>query len=84
MNNIVDDVITDSIINCCNSFPNDEELNKFLNLYKSDKRFYDYIQKNLLINKIDYLYLLRLLNDYDSTSIVDDYDTIVVTTTRWI
>ena len=79
------DIISDTIINFYNSCDCKNDIKNFIDLYTSDKRFYEYIQKNFLINKISVSYLIRLFNDYDVDNVIDDYDYISrVTTTRWI
>ena len=79
------DIISDSIINFYESLTDKSMLDDFINLYISDKKFFDFIQKNFLINKIDLSYLLRLFNDYEDDHIIDEYDSFDrVTTTRWI
>ena len=79
------DIISDTIINFYNSCDCKDDIKGFIDLYVSDKRFYEFIQKNFLINKISVPYLVRLFNDYDEDSVIDDYDYISrVTTTRWI
>lgn len=80
-----EDIISDSIFNFYNSCDCRDELFEFMSLYTSNKKFYTYIQKNCLINKVDVSYLLRLFNDYEENDVVDDYDYIsCVNTTRWI
>jgi hypothetical protein len=79
------DIISDTIINFYNSCDCKTEIADVIKLYVSDKKFFDYIQKNFLVKKISVSYLLRLYNDYDSDNIVDEYDYITsVSTTRWI
>lgn len=79
------DIISDTIINFYNSCDCKEQIKDIIDLYISDKRFFDYIQKNFLIKKVSVSYLLRLYNDYDLDNVVDEYDYITsVTTTRWI
>ena len=79
------DIISDTIINFYNTCDCRSEIFDIVNLYTSDKKFFDYIQKNFLVQKISVSYLLRLYNDYDSDNIVDEYDYITsVSTTRWI
>lgn len=79
------DLISDTIINFYNSCECSDKIKDFVDLYVSDKKFFDFIQKNFLINKISVDYLIRLYNDYDEDNVVDDYDYISrVTTTRWI
>lgn len=79
------DIVSDTIINFYNSCDCKEQLDEFINLYISDKLFFDYIQKNFLVKKVSESYLLRLYNDYDCDNVVDEYDYITsVNTTRWI
>ena len=79
------DIISDTIINFYNSCDCKSEIDDIINLYISDKKFFDFVQKNFLVKKISVSYLLRLFNDYDSDNIVDEYDYITnVNTTRWI
>lgn len=80
-----EDIISDSIFNFYNSCDCKADLYEFMSLYTNNKKFYTYIQKNCLINKVDVSYLLRLFNDYEENDVVDDYDYIsCVNTTRWI
>lgn len=79
------DIISDTIINFYNSCDCKNEIVDIVKLYVSDKKFFDYIQKNFLVKKVSVSYLLRLYNDYDFDNIVDEYDYITsVSTTRWI
>lgn len=79
------DVISDKIINFYELCDNKSEIDLFIDLYISDKKFYDYVQKNILIKKISVEYLVRLYNDYDDDSIIDEIDNITsVNVTRWI
>lgn len=79
-----DDIISDTIMNFCETIDK-EEINKFVNKYINDSKFYEYIQKNFLVNKISESYLIRLYNDYEENNIVEEYDYITsVNTTRWI
>ena len=79
------DIISDSIINFYKSLSDHSILDFFIKLYISDKNFFNFIQKNFLINKIDSSYLLRLYNDYEEDYLIDSYDSVDrVTTTRWI
>lgn len=79
------DIISDTIINFYNTCDCKDQLVDIVNLYISDKKFFQYIQKNFLVTKMSVSYLLRLFNDYDSDNIVDEYDYITsVNTTRWI
>ena len=79
------DIVSDAIINFYESLADRSILDGFINLYISDKKFFDFIQKNFLISKIDSSYLLRLFNDYEEDYIIDEYDCVDrVTTTRWI
>lgn len=79
------DIISDTIINFYNSCDCKKEIVDIVKLYVSDKKFFDYIQKNFLVKKVSVSYLLRLYNDYDFDNIVDEYDYITsVSTTRWI
>lgn len=78
------DVISDIIFNFYNSC-NDNRLDYFVGLYINNKKFFEYIQRNFLINKISVNYILRLLNEYDDDFIVEEDDLITsVNTTRWI
>lgn len=80
-----DDIVSDTILNFYNSCDCKEKIFDFINLYINDKNFYNFVQKNFLVKKISDSYLIRLYNDYDSDSIVDEYDYITsVSTTRWI
>lgn len=80
-----DDIVSDTILNFYNSCDCKERIFDFINLYINDKNFYNFVQKNFLVKKISDSYLIRLYNDYDSDSIVDEYDYITsVSTTRWI
>ena len=79
------DIISDTIINFYNSCECKSEIDDIVKLYVSDKKFFEFVQKNFLVKKISVSYLLRLYNDYDSDNIVDEYDYITsVNTTRWI
>jgi hypothetical protein len=79
------DIISDTIINFYNSCECKSEIDDIIKLYVSDKKFFEFVQKNFLVKKISVSYLLRLFNDYDSDNIVDEYDYITsVNTTRWI
>lgn len=79
------DIISDTIINFYESLSDRSVLSGFIELYTNDKNFFNYIQKNFLINKMSSSYLLRLYNDYDGDDIVESFDTIdYVNTTRWI
>ena len=79
------DIISDTIINFYNSCDCKSEIDDIVKLYVSDKKFFEFVQKNFLVKKISVSYLLRLFNDYDSDNIVDEYDYITsVNTTRWI
>lgn len=80
------DTISDAIICFYNSLSDfeRENLKKVIDLYINNKDFYMFLQKNVLIKKINVDYLIRLYNDFDSDNLVDSYDTIVVNTTRWI
>ena len=79
------DIISDTIISFYESLSDRSMLDSFINLYISDKKFFNFIQKNFLINKIDSSYLLRLFNDYEEDRFIDEYDCVDrVTTTRWI
>ena len=79
------DIISDTIISFYESLSDRSMLDGFINLYISDKKFFNFIQKNFLINKIDSSYLLRLFNDYEEDRFIDEYDCVDrVTTTRWI
>ena len=80
-----DDIVSDTILNFYNSCDCKERIFDFINLYVNDKNFYNFVQKNFLVKKISDSYLIRLYNDYDSDSIVDEYDYITsISTTRWI
>jgi len=79
------DIISDTIISFYNSCDCKSEIDDIIKLYISDKKFFEFVQKNFLVKKISVSYLLRLYNDYDSDNIVDEYDYITsVNTTRWI
>ena len=79
------DIISDTIINFYESLDDRSILDNVINLYISDKKFFDFIQKNFLINKVSSSYLLRLFNDFEDDNVIDDYDIIEsVNTTRWI
>lgn len=79
------DIISDTIINFYNNCDDKESIQDIIERYVSDKKFYEFIQKNCLVNKVSVSYLLRLFNDYDDDNVVDDYDYITsVNTTRWI
>lgn len=78
------DVVSDSIINFCISI-NDDDIQPFIDRYINDKKFFDFVQKNFLINKLCVDYLLRLYNDFEDDNVIDEYDYITsVDTTRWI
>ena len=80
-----DDIVSDTILNFYNSCDCKERIFDFINLYINDKNFYNFVQKNFLVKKISDSYLIRLYNDYDSDSIVDEYDYITsISTTRRI
>ena len=83
---VYDDIISDTIINFYNSCDCKPLIDDFVKLYVSDGKFFDFIQNNFLVKKIDVSYLLRLYKDYDvSDNIEDEYDYITsVNTTRWI
>jgi len=81
------DIVSDAIVNFYKKVDNkdNDKLNKIIDLYINDKKFFKFVQKNFLIRKLSVDYLIRLFNDYDDTSIIDDYDMITsVNTTRWI
>ncbi len=79
------DIISDAIISFYNACDRKEELDEIIKLYISDKKFFDFVQKNFLFNKLSVSYLSRLFNDYDDDSVLDEYDAITsVNTTRWI
>lgn len=80
------DTISDTIISFYKELTNkeQEQIEKIIELYINNKSFYNYIQKNILIKKIDTNYLIRLYNDFDNDNLIDSYDTIVVNTSRWI
>lgn len=79
------DIVSESIVNFYNNLDNNNMIKDFVDLYINDKKFFDFVQKNFLIGKLSIDYLLRLFNDYDDDSIIDDYDEInYVNTTRWI
>ena len=79
------DIISDTIMNFYESLADKSILNGFISLYVSDKSFFDFIQKNFLLNKISSSYLIRLYNDYEKDDLIDSYDVIEkVNTTRWI
>lgn len=79
------DIISDTIISFYNSCECKSEIYDIVNMYVSDNKFFDFIQRNFLVNKISVSYLVRLYNDYDSDNVIDDYDYITsVNTTRWI
>lgn len=79
------DIISDAIINFYESLSDKSILSGFINLYVSDKGFFNFIQKNFLINRMSSSYLVRLYNDYEKDDFVDSYDVIErVNTTRWI
>ncbi len=79
-----EDIISDTIINYCKTIDK-EEIKNFINRYINDNKFYEYIQKSFLVNRINEQYLLRLYNDYEENNIVDEYDYITsISTTRWI
>lgn len=79
------DIISDTIMNFYNSCECKGEIQDIINLYISDKKFFDFVQKNFLVKKVSVSYLLRLYQDYDSDNIIDEYDYITsVNTTRWI
>ena len=78
------DIISETIINYGKNSTN-ETIQKFIERYIKEKKFYEYIQKNFLINKIEESYLIRLYNDYDEDTSIDEYEYIEpVNTTRWI
>lgn len=80
-----DDIISDTIISFYNSCNDKDSINDIVERYISDKKFFEFVQKNFLVKKISISYLLRLFNDYDDDNVVDDYDYITsVNTTRWI
>jgi len=79
------DIVSDTILSFYDLCDCKEEIFDFVNLYVNDKNFYNYVQKNFLVKKISVPYLIRLYNDYDFDSVVDEYDYITsVSTTRWI
>jgi hypothetical protein len=80
-----DDVISDAIICFYDSCDCKFEIKDVIYKYVNDRGFYDFVQKNFLISKIGVSYLLKLLNDYDGDSVMDDYYYITsVNTSRWI
>lgn len=79
------DIISETIINFYINEIEKEKIEPFIKRYISNKKFFDFIQKNFLINKISESYLSRLYNDFDEDNIIDEYDYITsVNTTRWI
>lgn len=79
-----DDIVSDTIVNFCMNACG-ESIQPFIDKYMNDKKFFHFIQKNFLVNKISVSYLLRLYNDYEDDNVVDEYDYITsVNTTRWI
>lgn len=80
-----DDIISDTIINFYKNSEEKELIEPVIEKYINNKKFFEYIQKNFLINKICTLYLLRLYNDFEEDNIIEEYDCITsVNTTRWI
>ncbi len=80
-----DDVISETLLGFYDSCDRKSEIKKIIDLYISDKVFFNYIQKNFLVNRVSIEYLIRLYNDFDTDNIVDEYDYITnVNTTRWI
>lgn len=79
------DIVSESIVNFYNNVDDNSRITDFINLYINDKKFFDFVQKNFLIGKLSIDYLVRLFNDFDDDSIIDDYDEIkYVNMTRWI
>lgn len=79
------DILNDAVISFYNLCECKNVISDFINLYISDNKFYNYVQRNLLVNKIDCSYLLRLFDEYESVDFVDEYDVVSsVNTTRWI
>lgn len=81
--------LEDSILEFYNTCESKTQIENIIELYKNDEKFYNFVQKKLLINKISISYLQRLYNDYnnehETENIVNDYDYITkVNTTRWI
>lgn len=80
-----DDIISETIINFYTNLKEKETIEPVIERYINNRRFFEFIQKNFLINKICESYLLRLYNDFDEDNVVDEYDYITsVNTTRWI
>ena len=79
------DIVSDKIIEFYNLCENKENIESFINMYINNKKFYDFVQKNILINRISEDYLVRLYNDFDDDSIIEEIDNITsVNVTRWI
>lgn len=79
------DIISDVIINFYESSNDKEKLKEFIDLYTGCNNFYNFVQKNFLINKISDDYLLKFINDFDDFSDFDDYDVVTCfNTTKWI
>jgi len=79
------DIVSDKIIGFYNLCENKENIESFINMYLNNKKFYDFVQKNILINRISEDYLVRLYNDFDDDSIIEEIDNITsVNVTRWI
>ena len=79
------DMVSESIVNFYNNVDDNSRITDFINLYINDNKFFDFVQKNFLIGKLSIDYLVRLFNDFDDDSIIDDYDEIkYVNMTRWI
>ena len=79
------DIVSDKIIGFYNLYENKENIESFINMYINNKKFNDFVQKNILINRISEDYLVRLYNDFDDDSIIEEIDNITsVNVTRWI
>ena len=80
-----DDLISETIMNFYANSNEKEKIEQVIEKYINNKKFFEFVQKNFLINKISELYLIRLYNDFEEDNIVDEYDYITsVNTTRWI
>ena len=80
-----DDLISETIMNFYESSNEKEKIEQVIEKYINNKKFFEFVQKNFLINKISESYLTRLYNDFEEDNIVDEYDYITsVNTTRWI
>lgn len=82
-----EDIISDTIINYFYNYNGEDksELEKTIIKYIEDECFFKYVQKNILINKINHETLIKIYSDYEGEDLIENLDMITkVTTTKWI